>query len=52
MSLPNSNEIISYSELGEAVFGLEGKKYVNGCIIIAQIGYCVAYFLFIGKQID
>lgn len=42
-------DITCYSELGYAVFGVWGKAFVDMCICISQIGFCVAYLLFIGN---
>ena len=44
--------ITSYSEMGFAVYGPRGKAFVDLCITISQIGFCIAYLLFIGHQMD
>jgi len=46
------DHIGSYSELGYAVFGVYGKAFIDLCIFVSQIGFCVAYLLFVGNQMD
>ena len=46
------NHIGSYSELGLALFGKNGKTIIDIFITISQIGFCIAYLLFIGNQVD
>lgn len=46
------NHITSYSELGFAVFGHKGKAFIDFCILISQFGFCIAYLIFIGNQVD
>ena len=46
------DHITSYSELGFAVYGKKGKLMVDLFIFISQIGFCIAYLLFIGTQLD
>lgn len=46
------SHIESYSELGLTVFGPWGKAFVDACIFISQLGFCIAYLLFVGNQID
>ena len=48
----NGKYITSYSEMGYAVYGPRGKAFVDLCITISQIGFCIAYLLFIGHQMD
>lgn len=48
----NGKFITSYSEMGFAVYGARGKAFVDLCITISQIGFCIAYLLFIGHQMD
>ena len=44
--------ISSYSELGMAVFGPNGKAFIDFNIVLSQIGFCAAYLIFIGNQLD
>lgn len=44
--------ITSYSELGYAVFGANGKAFVDFCMVVSQFGFCIAYLIFIGNQLD
>jgi len=46
------NHITSYSELGFAVYGAWGKMCVDSMVTISQFGFCIAYLIFIGKQLD
>ena len=41
--------INNYSELGIAVLGERGKFIVDFCILSSQIGFAIAYLLFIGN---
>ena len=50
MKIPG--QITSYSELGEKALGDGGKRFVDVCILVSQIGFCISYLLFIGKQMD
>jgi proton-coupled amino acid transporter len=43
------SHIESYSDLGLAIFGKWGKFFIDLCITISQIGFCIAYLLFIGN---
>lgn len=45
-------KITSYSELGLAVLGKRGKAFVDFCMTVSQIGFCIAYLIFVGKQLD
>ena len=42
----------NYSELGVAILGAKGKAVVDFCIVCSQIGFAIAYLLFIGSQFD
>ena len=42
----------NYSELGERVLGDRGRKFVDFCIMTSQLGFAIAYLIFIGKQMD
>lgn len=44
--------ITSYSEMGFAIYGPRGKAFVDLCITISQLGFCIAYLLFVGHQLD
>mmetsp|Transcript_17653 Transcript_17653/g.29828 ORF Transcript_17653/g.29828 Transcript_17653/m.29828 type:complete len:286 (+) Transcript_17653:421-1278(+) len=44
--------VTSYSELGMEVFGPQGKAFVDFCITVSQFGFCIAYLIFIGNQMD
>jgi len=46
------NHITSYSELGMAIFGEKGKRFIDFCITVSQFGFCIAYLIFIGNQMD
>jgi solute carrier family 36 (proton-coupled amino acid transporter) len=46
------DHISSYSELGFAIFGEKGKIFIDFCILVSQFGFCIAYLIFIGKQLD
>ena len=52
LKVQNEKEIISYSDLGNAVLGQKGKSFVDFCLIVSQVGFCIAYFLYIGNQLD
>ena len=41
--------INSYSELGLYALGDGGKRFVDICIMVSQIGFVISYLLFIGK---
>jgi amino acid permease len=41
--------IRSYSELGMAVLGAFGKKVVDICMVVSQLGFAIAYLIFIGS---
>ena len=43
------NHITSYSELGYAVFGPNGKAFVDFNMVVSQFGFCIAYLIFIGN---
>ena len=47
-----STHVGNYSELGMAVLGEGGRKFVDFCILLSQSGFAIAYLIFIGKQID
>jgi amino acid permease len=42
----------SYSDLGKAILGVRGKKFVDFCILTSQTGFGIAYLIFIGQQMD
>ena len=44
--------IKSYSELGFAIFGPWGKAFIDFCITVSQFGFCIAYLIFVGRQLD
>ena len=44
-----SVRIRSYSELGMAVLGAFGKKVVDICMVVSQLGFAIAYLIFIGS---
>ena len=46
------DHITSYSELGYAVWGKTGRLMVNIVVASAQFGFCIAYFLFSGSQLE
>ena len=46
------DHITSYSELGQAVLGAKGKAFIDFCITVSQMGFCIAYLIFIGNQLD
>ena len=43
------SHVTSYSDLGLAVFGQQGKTFVDFCITTSQFGFCIAYLIFIGN---
>lgn len=49
--LPEKN-IRSYSDLGNVVLGSFGKAVLDVCMIFAQLGFAIAYLIFIGSQLD
>lgn len=44
--------IRSYSDLGSKVLGSKGKLLLDVCMMIAQLGFAIAYLIFIGSQLD
>ena len=42
----------TYSDLANKAFGYKGKLAVDFCLYTSQIGCCIAYLLFVGKQVD
>ena len=42
----------NYSELGQTVLGEQGRKFVDFNILCSQIGFGIAYLIFIGQQMD
>ena len=44
--------IKSYSDLGMEAYGPRGASFVNCNIILSQVGFCIAYLLFIGEQLE
>ena len=46
------NHIESYSELGNAIMGKWVKAFIDFCITVSQIGFCIAYVLFVGDHIE
>lgn len=46
------SHIESYSELGYAVSGKCTKLFIDFCITTSQIGFCIAYILFVGDHIE
>jgi len=44
--------VANYSELGEVILGPRGKAVVDVCIVSSQIGFAIAYLIFIGSQMD
>lgn len=44
--------IRSYSELGYAVLGGSAKMFLDICLVFSQLGFCIAYLIFIGNQMD
>jgi len=44
-----STPVSNYSELGMAVLGGRGQKFVDFCILLSQCGFAIAYLIFIGK---
>jgi proton-coupled amino acid transporter len=42
----------TYSDLAFVVFGKYGKMVVDFSLFTSQIGCCIAYLLFVGKQFD
>ena len=40
--------VSNYSELGMAVLGDSGRKFVDFCILMSQTGFAIAYLIFIG----
>ena len=46
------NHIESYSELGMAILGPYAKGFIDFCITLSQIGFCIAYILFVGDHVE
>ena len=47
------NKVIkSYSDLGLHALGEKWKLVVDVFVIVSQLGFCVAYLIFIGSQFD
>jgi len=46
------NPVTNYSELGGAVLGESGRKFVDFNILTSQLGFAIAYLIFIGQQMD
>ena len=44
--------VLNYSDLGQAILGSRGKSFVDFCIMTSQLGFVIAYLLFIGNQMD
>jgi solute carrier family 36 (proton-coupled amino acid transporter) len=47
-----TERVKSYSELGQKVLGPSGKSFVDFNIVVSQIGFAIAYLIFIGGQMD
>ena len=47
-----ANPVSNYSELGAEVLGPVGRKFVDYNIIASQLGFAIAYLIFIGQQMD
>ena len=46
------NPVSNYSELGGEVLGPAGRRFVDFNIMASQLGFGVAYLIFIGQQMD
>ena len=46
------NPVANYSELGGEVLGPAGRRFVDFNIMASQLGFGVAYLIFIGQQMD
>lgn len=42
----------TYSDLAMKAYGPWGKFIVDFCLYTSQLGACIAYLLFVGKQFD
>jgi proton-coupled amino acid transporter len=42
----------TYSDLAMKTYGPKGKFIVDFCLYTSQLGACIAYLLFVGKQFD
>ena len=47
-----NKQVVSYSDLGEKVLGVSGRRIVDLCMVTSQVGFGIAYLLFVGNQID
>ena len=47
-----NKQVVSYSDLGEKVLGVSGRRIVDFCMVTSQVGFGIAYLLFVGNQID
>ncbi|KAL3698491.1 hypothetical protein R1sor_012567 [Riccia sorocarpa] len=44
--------IQSYGDLGDAAFGNWGRQFIDIMVLISQCGCCVAYLIFIGRNVS
>ena len=47
-----SKGVATYSEVVEACMGLWGKRLVEVLLILSQAGFCTAYFVFMGTNLQ
>jgi len=45
------HHINTFGEIGHRVCGLPGLVLVDFCVVVSQTGFCVAYLIFIAKNI-
>lgn len=41
----------SYGALGRAIMGPNGETFVNGCLVVSQVGFATAYIIFIAANL-
>lgn len=44
--------IRNYSDMGVETLSPRGQTFLNFCLISSQIGFAIAYLIFIGNQVD
>lgn len=45
------DSVNTYSELGRHILGMAGQVSVDAMIVVSQVGFCVAYLIFIGENL-
>ena len=48
----HGHTVRAMSDIGRCLFGASGKAVVDTCVVLSQLGFCVAYCVFVAENVQ